>query len=149
MNAALSTLFRTLFPLLVALAALAVLGLGVAAWATGAGLLAAAAIVLGGLVVLSAAFGLVALQIENTELLRRIAEALEEGAQAGEAPARPEGGALSLVPPAAGPAVPAWLSPPRPAAVPPRSSATRAEPPLRAAAPALRPEPPLRGASGR
>jgi len=75
----LSALFRRLFPLLVAGFVLAVLGLSAAAWVQGAGLLRALGLALGGLVLLVAAFGLVAVQIENNALLHRIASALEDG----------------------------------------------------------------------
>jgi hypothetical protein len=125
----LSALFRRLFPLVAAGFALAVLGLAVAVWAQGAGVVQALGVALFGLAALVAAFGLVAVQIENNALLRRIALALEAG------PADDEG---DTEVPDVGPSPAA-----RPSA-PVIPLGTRAEPPLRAAPrPMGRTEPPL------
>lgn len=125
----LSALFRRLFPLLVAGFVLAVLGLSAAVWVQGAGLLRALGLALGGLVLLVAAFGLVAVQIENNALLHRIASALEDGGtDRREAPGGTDGTG-SAGARAAAPVIPL---------------ATRSEPPLRRAPrPAGRVEPPL------
>ena len=77
MSSSLARLFRSLFPALVTLFALLVLGgAGFYYMTTGNGF-TAAVLAFGGLAVLVALFGLVALQIENNELLRRLAAAAE------------------------------------------------------------------------
>jgi hypothetical protein len=76
MTSSLAASFRALFPLLTALAALAILGGAGLLWYAGYGLpLALGLVILGG-IVLVACFGLVAIQIENNDLLAVIAEAL-------------------------------------------------------------------------
>ena len=123
MTRRLAALFRSLFPLLAAAAALGVLALAAAVWAQGGGAVRAAGVALFGLLAVVAAFGLVAVQVENAVLLRRIADALDaEGAA--DDPAEEEDAPAAAPPPVV-------------------RLGGRSEPPLRATGPALRPEPPL------
>jgi hypothetical protein len=85
MTSSLAASFRALFPALTALAALAVLGAAGLLWFAGYGLPLALGLLVGGLIVLVACFGLVAIQIENNDLLAVIAEAVVDG-QAAPAP---------------------------------------------------------------
>ncbi len=78
MTASLAASFRTLFPLIAAVAALAVVGSAVIVWMAGYGLPAALGLLIGGLIALIALFGLVAIQIDNNELLAVIAEAVTD-----------------------------------------------------------------------
>lgn len=92
MTASLSGLFRSLFPAIVLLLCLIVLaGAGGYYFATGAAL-TAGALAFAGLALVAALFGLVALQIENNELLYRIAMAAEAQAWGGQGagPVEPE-----------------------------------------------------------
>lgn len=92
MNAALASLFKALFPVLIGAIGLGVLALAVAVWAEGHGVLSAAGILLLGCLWIVAAFGIVALQIENNALLHRIAEGVERGGPARPGPERSEAG---------------------------------------------------------
>lgn len=90
MTHTLAGLFRSLFPAICSALALIVLGgAGLYYLATGFAF-SAIVMALGGLAALVALFGLVALQIENNDLLHRIAEAAE--GQAAGAMVRPVGG---------------------------------------------------------
>jgi hypothetical protein len=86
MTASLSGLFRSLFPAIVALFGLAVLGGAGMYMAQTGDVLLALVLVFAGLALVVAMFGLVAVQIENNVLLERIAYALEEGLIAGSMP---------------------------------------------------------------
>jgi hypothetical protein len=120
MTSSLAASFRALFPFLTALAALAILGGAGLLWYAGYGLpLALGLLILGG-IALVACFGLVAIQIENNELLASIAEAMTDPAPA---PARPE--------PAARAAEPLMLRPAAPPS-PPAAPRGRVEPVLSA-----------------
>lgn len=77
MSSSLARLFRSLFPAFVTLFALIVLGGAGAYYMTTGNGFTAAVLGIGGLAGLVALFGLVALQIENNELLRRLAAAAE------------------------------------------------------------------------
>jgi len=88
MTSTLAASFRALFTTLTVLAFLASLGAAGLVWYTGLGLVPALGLLIGGLIVLIACFGLVAIQIENNELLAVIAEAVTEG-QGRSAPATP------------------------------------------------------------
>lgn len=137
MSSSLARLFRSLFPGLVTLFALLVLGgAGFYYMTTGNGF-TAAVLAFGGLAVLVALFGLVALQIENNELLRRLAAAAEVQLRM----ARGQGGANPAQMMAAAAAVDV---PPVPAAAP--VAGVRAAPmatPRRPAGPQGRVEPVL------
>ncbi|MFZ0097665.1 MAG: hypothetical protein WAK98_04215 [Gemmobacter sp.] len=86
MTASLSGLFRSLFPAIVALFCLAVLGGAGMYMAQTGDVLLSLVLVFAGLALVVAMFGLVAVQIENNVLLERIAYALEEGVIAGSMP---------------------------------------------------------------
>lgn len=86
MTASLSGLFRSLFPAIVALFCLAILGGAGMYMAQTGDVLMALVLVFAGLALVVALFGLVAVQIENNVLLERIAYALEEGLIAGDMP---------------------------------------------------------------
>ena len=86
MTASLSGLFRSLFPAIVALFGLAVLGGAGMYMAQTGDVLVALVLLFAGLALVVALFGLVAVQIENNVLLERIAYALEEGLIAGDMP---------------------------------------------------------------
>ena len=88
MTSTLAASFRALFTTLTALAFLAILAASGLVWYSGLGLVPALGLLIGGLILLIACFGLVAIQIENNELLAVIAEAVTEG-QGGSAPATP------------------------------------------------------------
>lgn len=88
MTSTLAASFRALFTTLTVLAFLAILGAAGLVWYTGLGLVPALGLLVVGLIVLVACFGLVAIQIENNELLAVIAEALTDG-QGRAAPAAP------------------------------------------------------------
>jgi hypothetical protein len=76
MTSTLAASFRALFSTLTVVAVLAILGASALVWYAGYGLVPALGLLIGGLILLVAAFGLVAIQIENNELLAVIAEAL-------------------------------------------------------------------------
>jgi hypothetical protein len=76
MTSSLAASFRALFPALTAFAALAILGAAGAVWYAGYGLPLALGLLIVGGIALVACFGLVAIQIENNELLAVIAEAV-------------------------------------------------------------------------
>mgnify|MGYP001766484984 CR=1 FL=1 len=80
MTAALSGLFRSLFPAIVALFCLTVLGGAASYMARTGDTLTAFVLTFGGLAIIVALFGLVAVQIENNALLERIALVLEDRA---------------------------------------------------------------------
>jgi hypothetical protein len=124
MTSTLAASFRALFTTLTVVAALAIVGSAAFVWYAGLGLVPALGLLLGGLIALVACFGLVAIQIENNELLAVIAEALTDPAAA--APRAP----ATL--PARGPAAtdPLVLRP-APAPQPP-AARTRVEPVLSA-----------------
>lgn len=114
MSSSLARLFRSLFPAFVTLFALIVLGGAGAYYMTTGNGFTAAVLGIGGLAGLVALFGLVALQIENNELLRRLAAAAElqlragrggQGAAQAQAPAQMLAAAASLT--AETPAAPA------------------------------------------
>jgi hypothetical protein len=86
MTASLSGLFRSLFPAIVALFCLAVLGGAGMYMAQTGDVLLSLVLIFAGLALVVAMFGLVAVQIENNVLLERIAYALEEGVIAGSMP---------------------------------------------------------------
>jgi hypothetical protein len=90
MTSTLAASFRALFPTLTAVASISVVGAAGLVWYAGFGLVPALGLLLGGLILIVAAFGLVAIQIENNELLAVIAEALADPAagQASEAAPR-------------------------------------------------------------
>jgi hypothetical protein len=112
MTSSLAASFRALFPLLTALAGLAILGGAGFLWYAGYGLpLALGLVILGG-IALVACFGLVAIQIENNELLAVIAEALSDPRTAGA----PEPSARAAEPLMLRPAPPPQSPPPSPAA---------------------------------
>jgi hypothetical protein len=107
MTSTLAASFRALFTTLTVVAALAILGAAILVWYAGHGLVPALGLLLGGLIVLVACFGLVAVQIENNELLATIAEALTDPAAAApRAPAPPlsRGPAVAAEPLVLGPA---------------------------------------------
>jgi hypothetical protein len=88
MTSTLAASFRALFTTLTVIAALAIVGAAGLVWYAGLGLVPALGLLIGGLIVLVACFGLVAIQIENNELLAVIAEALTDPAASGaQAPA--------------------------------------------------------------
>ena len=113
MTASLSGLFRSLFPAIVALFGLAVLGGAGMYMAQTGDVLMALVLVFAGLALVVALFGLVAVQIENNVLLERIAYALEEGLIAGDMPDALDASA-NVMPQARQPQVP--VAPARPAA---------------------------------
>jgi hypothetical protein len=124
MTSTLAASFRALFTTLTVVAALAILGAAILVWYAGHGLVPALGLLLGGLIVLVACFGLVAVQIENNELLATIAEALTDPAAAApRAPAPP----LSRGPAVAEPLVLGPAPAPQPAV-----ARTRVEPLLTA-----------------
>jgi hypothetical protein len=127
MTSSLAASFRALFPALTAVAALAVLGGAGLLWYLGYGLPAALGLLLVGGIALVACFGLVAIQIENNELLAIIADAV---AVAGAPPA-----AAPVPGPAPAPraAEPLMLRPAAPAPAPqPAAPRGRVEPVLSA-----------------
>jgi hypothetical protein len=105
MTSTLAASFRALFTTLTVVAVLAVLGSAGLVWYAGYGLVPALGLLIGGLILLVAAFGLVAIQIENNELLAVIAEALTDpaAARAPDAPVRPQAVEPLLLRPAAAP----------------------------------------------
>jgi hypothetical protein len=106
MTSTLAASFRALFTTLTVVAVLAVLGSAGLVWYAGYGLVPALGLLIGGLILLVAAFGLVAIQIENNELLAVIAEALTDPAAArapDAAPVRPQAVEPLLLRPAAAP----------------------------------------------
>ena len=109
MTQTLVSAFKALFPALIGLLVLAVLGCAARAWMLGHGAVPTIGIAVGGLLAIIAIFGMVALQIENNALLTRIARSLERQG----VPAR---GAEAAAP---------AISKPRPA------QGGRAEPPIR------------------
>lgn len=119
MTSTLAASFRALFTTLTVVAVLAILGASALVWYGGYGLVPALGLLIGGLILVVAAFGLVAIQIENNELLAVIAEALTDpaAARAPEAAApRPQAGAEPLLlrpapAPQAAPAVRARVEP--------------------------------------
>ena len=124
MTSTLAASFRALFTTLTVVAVLAVLGSAGLVWYAGYGLAPALGLLIGGLILIVAAFGLVAIQIENNEFLAVIAEALTDPAAARApeaAPLRPQAAAepLMLRPAPAPPARPRR----RPARPPPRPAA--------------------------
>ena len=119
MTSSLAASFRALFPLLTALAALAILGGAGLVWYAGYGLPLALGLLITGGIALVACFGLVAIQIENNELLAVIAETLADPRPAAEPAVR-----------AAEPLMLRPAAPPTPAAPPP--SRGRVEPVLSA-----------------
>jgi hypothetical protein len=107
MTSSLAASFRALFPTITVLAALAILGGAGLLWYAGHGLpLALGFLVLGG-IALVACFGLVAIQIENKELLAVIAEAVTDPRPARAEPAARAAEPLMLRPAATPPAQPA------------------------------------------
>jgi hypothetical protein len=107
MTSTLAASFRALFTTLTVVAVLAVLGSAGLVWYAGYGLVPALGLLIGGLILVVAAFGLVAIQIENNELLAVIAEALTDPATARApeaAPLRPQGAEPLLLRPAPEPA---------------------------------------------
>ena len=80
MTSTLAASFRALFTTLTVVAVLAVLGSAGLVWYAGYGLVPALGLLIGGLILVVAAFGLVAIQIENNELLAVIAESLTDPA---------------------------------------------------------------------
>lgn len=127
MTSSLAASFRALFPVLTAAAALAILGGAALVWYSGYGLPLALGLLIVGLIALVACFGLVAIQIENNELLAVIAEAVSDGAapERTAAPPAPRGAEPLMLRPAAAAGAP----PPPAAAAPPRG---RVEPVLSA-----------------
>jgi hypothetical protein len=116
MTSSLAASFRALFPALTAVAALAILGGAALVWYSGYGLPLALGLLIVGLIALVACFGLVAIQIENNELLAVIAEAVADGAapqRPAEAPALRAAEPLMLRPAAAAPPPPAAAPAPR------------------------------------
>jgi hypothetical protein len=100
MTSTLAASFRALFTTLTVVAVLAVIGAAGLVWYAGHGLVPSLALLVGGLILLVAAFGLVAIQIENNELLAVIAEALTDPAAARTpeaAPLRPQGAGEPLL----------------------------------------------------
>ena len=79
MTSSLAASFRALFPALTAIAALAILGAAGFLWFAGYGLPLALGLLIVGGIALVACFGLVAIQIENNELLAVIADAVTTG----------------------------------------------------------------------
>jgi hypothetical protein len=129
MTSTLAASFRALFTTITVVAVLAILGAAGFVGYAGYGLVPALALLIGGLILLVAAFGLVAIQIENNELLAVIAEALTDPAAARApeaAPLRPQAGAEPL------------LLRPAPAPQAAMAGRTRAEPAPAAAASAPR-----------
>jgi hypothetical protein len=123
MTTTLAASFRALFTTLTVVAVLAIVGASGLVWYAGYGLVPALGLLIGGLILLVAAFGLVAIQIENNELLAIIAEALADPAAARApeaAPARPQASAepLLLRPAAAPQAVPVPRTLPEPLPAP-------------------------------
>jgi hypothetical protein len=136
MTSTLAASFRALFTTLTVVAVLAILGASAFVGYAGYGLVPALGLLIGGLILIVAAFGLVAIQIENNELLAVIAEALTDPAasRAPEAmPLRPQAAAEPL------------LLRPAPVPEPAPASRARAEP---AAALRGRVEPVLSARSG-
>ena len=116
MTSSLAASFRALFPALTAVAALAILGGAALVWYSGYGLPLALGLLIVGLIALVACFGLVAIQIENNELLAVIAEAVADGAapeRPASAPAERTAEPLMLRPAAAAPPPPAAAAAPR------------------------------------
>ncbi|SEN76366.1 hypothetical protein SAMN04488103_107162 [Gemmobacter aquatilis] len=144
MTSSLARLFSTLFPTLVTLFCIAVLG--------GAGLyymntgyaVSAVAMAIGGLAGLVALFGMVAVQMENNVLLHRIAEASEAAAMGRLRPVAP-GVAASL----AAAAEPAGLAATRAVTAPAVTAVAAPGPALRRAPPQGRVEPVLSGSRPR
>jgi hypothetical protein len=100
MTSTLAASFRALFTTLTVVAVLAVIGASALVGYAGYGLVPALGLLIGGLILLVAAFGLVAIQIENNELLAVIAEALTDPAAARApepAPLRPQAVAEPLM----------------------------------------------------
>jgi hypothetical protein len=100
MTSTLAASFRALFTTITVVAVLAVVGTSGLLWYTGYGLVPALGLLIGGLILVVAAFGLVAIQIENNELLAVIAEALTDPAAARAPEAahfRPQAGAEPLL----------------------------------------------------
>jgi hypothetical protein len=110
MTQTLVSAFKALFPALIGLLVLAVLGCAVRVYTLGYGILPSVGLAVGGLLVIVAVFGIVALQIENNALLTRIARASE---RQGAAPRAETDAAVPVV------------AKPRPA------QGGRAEPPIR------------------
>jgi hypothetical protein len=89
MTPTLAASFRALFPAITVAAALAILGASVFVWYAGYGLPLALGLLIVGGIALVACFGLVAIQIENNELLAVIAEAVADGQGASPPAAAP------------------------------------------------------------
>lgn len=103
MTASLSGLFRSLFPAIVLTLCLVVLGGAGGYYLTTGAALTAVVLAFAGLALVIALFGLVALQIENNEMLYRIAVAMEAQGWEGRDMQAPQDEALAdAQPPAAG-----------------------------------------------
>jgi len=107
MTSTLAASFRALFTTITVVAVLAILGASALLWFSGYGLLPALGLLIGGLIVLVACFGLVAIQIENNELLAVIAESLADGRAAPLPEPAPGAAEPLMLRPAAAPAAPA------------------------------------------
>ncbi len=104
-------LFRSVFSAAVLILCLGAAVAGYTAYTQAGGSAVLGAVVLAaGLILVIAFCGAIALQIENNDLLRRIAEAVERGALAGEGAAGKVGGRAR---PASGPVEPvvSWIEP--------------------------------------